>query len=676
MCYRKNAQKNAVLLSRQEEEQIVVAVGGEKEKEGMKDKGFSYRNKVQQYHGDGRESIIVMGRPFKVLENLSAPTKESRRRLKRDSTRNTMVFLVENTSRLTAFPRHFALKRAMFNIDQIQEAHREIEILSRLNDKNIVKSYHCEVSRHEGKLGVSICTEYCTNTLWKRIKSGGSGGTGTRLSESEIANLLIGVTSALGYLHAQQPPIAYRNIHPENILISNRNTGPAMYKLCNFSLATTEAFQCIQREEASRVIEDTERYSSLAFIAPEMADPFSRKRIDEQVDMWALGVLLYSVMYMKLPFEPTITTLSKNPRYHVPVNSTYSGSYQTILKHLLDPDPASRWNVFALTNFLRFDEDIGRHLSTFCFTYTEYPEGWEEQTVYVVNRPVPEKNPPVTYGEGAPVARVGGATTVGDLDNDVPDDFTPPPPPAQSSVPTDDPGFQRAVALLESTGDIDDPRIAPYKEAIIQQQTTMWSSATGQPAPAAGPSAAQDASPSPPKDELEDLFGGPPTAEPQPNNSNNNAAHYDPLADAFGGVQVSPDPAPKMMDRFSADDLFAPAPTAGPPPGFQPPPPVWADRNNVNSMPPQGPIDFFSAPGGAAPPMAPGGFGAYPPQQQQQPQPPGGRFSSGAPVDFLAPPVGMPPAAPQPAALTPGIAKKADVPGAKERDPFADLFAS
>lgn len=647
----------------------------------MRDKGFSYSNKVQQYHGDGRESIIVMGKPFKVLENLSAPTRESRRRLLKDKQRRTMVFLVENTKNLSAFPRHFALKRSSFSIDQVQEAHHEIEMLSRLSDKNIVKSYHCEVSRHEGQLGVSICTEYCANNLWKRIQSGKVSGAGARLSESEIANILLGITSALGYLHAQQPPIAYRNIHPENILISNKHTGPQMYKLCNFSMATTEAFQCVNSEEAQRVIEDREKFSSMAFLAPEMADPHSQKRIDEQVDMWALGVLLYSMMYMKLPFEATITTLSKNPRYRVPQSSSYSGCFQTILQHLLDPDPKTRWNVFALTNFLRFDEDIGRHLSTFCFTCTEYPEGWEEQDVFVIGRARPEKNPPVTYDEGAPVARVGGATTLGD--NQANFDPEPPAPSNNTSIPENDPGFQRALQVLETTGDIDDPRVAPYKDAIIKQQTAMWSSATGEtPSPSATNTAA--APPAPPvRDELEDLFGSP----EQP--SAPAAGHYDPLADAFGAVQVNPNaqpPTSKPVDAFSADDLFAPvAPTAN-----QGPPSMWNTGAPAGYVPQGAPVGYppmgnfppggmpgVSSPspmgmGYPAPPGVQSGgvpmYGgvpapAFPPQQQPQ-QPVG-------PVDFMAPMPGTRPM--QDTSAPSAIPKKEGATGGK-KDPFADLF--
>lgn len=645
----------------------------------MKDKGFSYDNKVQRYHGEGRESIIVMGKPFAVLENLSAPSTYSKRRMKKDKYVTSITFLVRNSSNLSFFPRTFALKRAFFHIDQVHEAHREIEVLSRLSNKNIVKSYHCEVSRHEGQLGVSICTEYCGNNLWRRIKSGLGDNTGSRMAESEIAGVLIGVTNALSYLHAQQPPIAYRHIHPKHILITSKCTGPEMYKLCNFSMATTEAFQCANREEAERVKRDMDQLNTLSFVAPEMADPMKGKRIDQQVDMWALGVLLYSMMYMKVPFKGSITSLSAPLHYVTPANSTFSGSYQTILSHLLDPNPETRWNVFALINFLRFDEDIGRHLGTFFFTYTECPEGWEEQELFTVGRAKPSKNPAVRYEEGAPVAHVGDERTEDDEGRNGTRSGAA--PDANSSaasaerVSASDSGFQRALALLESTGDIDDPRVAPYREALVRHQTAMWMSMTGRrPETSANDGQAASASTvaedAPPRrDELEDLFGSPEQAAPAA------VSHVDPFRNEFTGTAPSAGSAGGSVpavaapaDIFSANDLFASAPS-GQAPVQQGVPAVWAS-DPLTSESGLSSGNFFQ--------QTAGGAGAgYSPFQPAYPPP-----TASPPItDFLAPPPGeVSPSHPVNAFGVASFrgpdANAAPAAYGEPKDPFAGLFSN
>ncbi|CAD2221878.1 Protein kinase domain/Protein tyrosine kinase, putative [Angomonas deanei] len=436
-----------------------------------KDKGFSSGNKVQQYHGNGLESIVLMGKPFRVLQKLSdtpAPYMTSRPSHSEDKDKGRFVYLVENSCRLSEFPRHMALKRCVFNVDQVGDAHREIDILSRIKDKNICRVFHSEVSRSEGRLGVSIAMEYCSNNLYRRIRSGMGSGAGTRLSESEICHALLAITSAVGYLHSQQPPIAHRDIRPENILINNKASGPAQFKLTNFSSATTDAYHCETREEASMAIADIEVNTNPGFRSPEMADPWSRKRICEKSDMWSIGVLLYYMMYLKLPFEPTNMALVNNPKVRYPESelSRYTGSLRVVVDHLLEPDPEKRWDVFALTNFLRFDEDVSRHLGTFIFTRTEWPEGWEEQDVKVIGREVPPKAPPVTYNDDLVHETTQDIKKMAEANR--PKSGAASSAPAASSHARGD-AVSEAMMVLGGEDD-DDPEMAKYREMIIKEQ--------------------------------------------------------------------------------------------------------------------------------------------------------------------------------------------------------------
>ncbi|ORC88138.1 protein kinase [Trypanosoma theileri] len=362
-----------------------------------KDKGFSSKGKIEKYNHDGTETIIVMGRPFRVLQKIGdgvnhAMTYKEHTRYKssKDAARS-YVFLVENVENLPEFPHHLALKRSFFNVDEVVMAHRELEILSRVKDKSIVRVYHSEVTRSDGKLGVTVAMEYCSNNLLRRLRQE------SRMPESEIVQVLLAVTSAVGYLHTQQPPIAHRDICPDNILIHSAATGAAAYRLCNFGSATTEAYECANREEIALAVEDIERHTTPAFRAPEMADPGSHKRIDERVDLWSIGVLLYYMMYLRLPFGETNMGLTGRLKLRYPPGTEmwYTSSLRVALEHLLEQDPEKRWDIFALTNFLRFDQDISKYIGTFFFTATEWPDGWEQQDVKVVNRPVPPKAPPL-----------------------------------------------------------------------------------------------------------------------------------------------------------------------------------------------------------------------------------------------------------------------------------------
>ncbi|KAK7196095.1 protein kinase [Novymonas esmeraldas] len=584
-----------------------------------KDKGFSSKNKVQQYHGDGTESIIVMGRPFRVLQKISdvpPPYIVGRQRsLKYGEGGSSYVYLVENSSLLPEFPRHLALKRSFFGVDQVAEAHKEVDIVSRVKDKNIVRVYHSEISRNEGRLGVSIAMEYCSNNLYRRIRSSAGSGAGTRLTEGEICHVMLAVTSAVGYLHTQQPPITHRDIRPENILLNNKLTGPAAYKLTNFGNAATEAYHCETREEANMAIADIQMHTNPAFRAPEMADPWSKKRICEKTDMWAIGVLLYYMMYLRLPFDPSTAIGQENwvVRFPPQTMGSYTGSLRVMVEHLLDPNPESRWDVFALTNFMRFDEDCSRHLGTFCFTKTEWPEGWEEQEVKVLGRTAPAKAPPLAYGEPGHEQldhRSRSATSPTPSHRDV---AAPSATRAHGGSTSGGGGsgggvdaVQDAMMVLGGDPADDDPEMAEYRRQIIKEQEEAWErakAASGRqsaPPPAPVRETPQEAK----KDVFDDLFAGPsPAASPaSPVSAPSNAGS--PVAAAMAP------PQPKK-DIFSTDDLFG---STAPPP--QPQPTMMATYGQAPQQQQQQQQPAMAGWGSGAPTMM--GGGGYPVAQQQQ----------------------------------------------------------
>lgn len=433
----------------------------------LKEKRFSSKGKIERYNQDGTETIIVMGRPFCVIQKISENVDEvlSAKRHSRKFARDvrSYVVLVENIERLLEFPRHLVLKRSFFNVDELLLAHREPDVLGRAKDKNIVRVFHSEITRSDGKIGVTVAMEYCSNNLYNRLQQQG------RLTESEVVQVLFAITSAVGYLHSQQPPIAHRNICPECVLIQSENLGAAAYRLCNFSSASTEAYQCANREEVALAMEDAERHTTPAFRAPEMSDPGSGRRIDERVDMWSIGVLLYYMMYFQLPFGEAVLGLSDRLKLRFPAGSEmwYTSSLRVALTHLLEPNPEKRWDVFALINFLRFDEDISKYLGTFFFTTTERPEGWEPQDVKVVNRPVPTKAP-ATHAN----ARQHAGTTNNNASRGVEADAV-----GEKKSSCLDKLDPAALAALGLDGDTQDPEMRAYYEMLIREEEEVWKNA-------------------------------------------------------------------------------------------------------------------------------------------------------------------------------------------------------
>jgi AP2-associated kinase len=98
-------------------------------------------------------------------------------------------------------------------------------------------------------------------------------------------------------MHACSPPIAHRDIKPENVLCV-----AGTYKLCDFGSASTKHITPGVEVPVSDVEDDIARNTTLQYRAPEQVDAWSNKHISEKVDIWALGVLLYKLMFFEDAF--------------------------------------------------------------------------------------------------------------------------------------------------------------------------------------------------------------------------------------------------------------------------------------------------------------------------------------------------------------------------------------
>jgi serine/threonine protein kinase len=117
-------------------------------------------------------------------------------------------------------------------------------------------------------------------TLKKHVQSGDF------LSENLIKLIFLHLADTLGFLH--RLGIVHRDIKPENVLYSPETQ---KIKLIDFGLAQ----QYKKREPVNKVC------GSLHYIAPELIaqKPFACLK---KVDIWALGVLLYFLVYKDRPF--------------------------------------------------------------------------------------------------------------------------------------------------------------------------------------------------------------------------------------------------------------------------------------------------------------------------------------------------------------------------------------
>ncbi|KAF2077105.1 hypothetical protein CYY_001614 [Polysphondylium violaceum] len=252
------------------------------------------------------------------------------------------VFLVKdsNTSKL------FALKRILIrDEDEYREVKHEISIMKKLTKhKNIVKFIDFSKTSDKNNTEVFILMEYCSGghlveLMQKRIQN--------KFSEHEILKIYSDICESVAYMHSQSPPIIHRDLKVENVLLEEES---GLYKLCDFGSATQDITHLKNKVDMQRAEDDISRHTTIQYRAPEIVDLYRCNVITEKIDIWALGILLYKLLFYTTPFEDSGSLGILNANYTFPSNHPYSSNLINLIKLLLSPDPKDRPTIFELTN--------------------------------------------------------------------------------------------------------------------------------------------------------------------------------------------------------------------------------------------------------------------------------------------------------------------------------------
>jgi serine/threonine protein kinase len=124
-----------------------------------------------------------------------------------------------------------------------------------------------------------------------------------RLSAIEAVQLLLPIASALSVAHRKG--IVHRDVKPSNIIVTASERGELLPKLVDFGIALVEtslAETALARTGAL--------VGSPDYMAPEQVR--ARTDVDERVDVWALGVVLYEAIAGCRPFGGATTSATLN----------------------------------------------------------------------------------------------------------------------------------------------------------------------------------------------------------------------------------------------------------------------------------------------------------------------------------------------------------------------------
>ena len=160
--------------------------------------------------------------------------------------------------------------------DDLERIIREMQILTEMDHQNVIKIFKI----YEEEDNFSIIMEYCEGgELFNYIVKK------QRLSEDETCFFFYQIINGIEYIHSKG--IAHRDLKPENLLIGKNQ----ILKIIDFGLSNFYDGQ--KRLETP--------CGSPCYASPEMVK--GKKYDGFNIDIWAIGVILFAMLCGYLPFE-------------------------------------------------------------------------------------------------------------------------------------------------------------------------------------------------------------------------------------------------------------------------------------------------------------------------------------------------------------------------------------
>ena len=167
-------------------------------------------------------------------------------------------------------------KSKIIEKDDLERIFREMKIIKQLNHQNIVKVYEI----FENNEYYFIIMDYCEGgELFDYIVKK------ERLKEEETAYFFYQIINGIEYIHSKG--IVHRDLKPENLLLK----GDKILKIIDFGLSNYF--------NEKKLL--TTPCGSPCYASPEMVSGNKYNGFD--IDIWAIGIILYAMLCGYLPFE-------------------------------------------------------------------------------------------------------------------------------------------------------------------------------------------------------------------------------------------------------------------------------------------------------------------------------------------------------------------------------------
>ena len=247
--------------------------------------------------------------------------------------------------------------------DKAQNASINIEIvllLSLTNEPNIVHIIdYYSTSSQTANIYFILLEYFDKGTLYDQMIKNHKDK--TPFTEAQIYKIIYGIAIGIKSIHNNK--YAHRDIRPENILIGNNDT----MKICDFGSATNKLYDVINHNNRSDAIIDTIRSTCIHFRAPEQFELYMGYGINEKVDIYALGIILYMLLINYVPISATNGTTNNsyfmyynegvigkksNALLHNEIKKIINPFLYELMKNMLKENPKERLSINEVIDYM------------------------------------------------------------------------------------------------------------------------------------------------------------------------------------------------------------------------------------------------------------------------------------------------------------------------------------
>ena len=237
------------------------------------------------------------------------------------------------------------MNKSQFNgMFSIQNVRREAGVMASLHHPSIAEFY--ELRETEDK--IYLVVEFVEGSTLLQYVNGKKG-----LSDADYRYIFGQLVLAISYMHGKN--IAHRDIKAENVMINKARR----IKLIDFGFSKPDATIC------------TTICGSLAYCAPEL---ISHQKYTLSVDIWSLGVVLYSMVKCLLPFRSNNSTVLLNQiMTEEPDYDDFPVILADLIKRMLTKDPRKRITMQEIHDHpllktpenIKLEEQINERLASY-----------------------------------------------------------------------------------------------------------------------------------------------------------------------------------------------------------------------------------------------------------------------------------------------------------------------